>query len=54
MTSPLDAKATPVFTAAELAWLEAQRAKWAPLSEQQAALIRRLIGRPERQQESAA
>lgn len=56
MTSPLNANkrtAPQGFTAAELAWLDAQRAKWVPLSEHQAALVRRLIGRGERQESAA-
>ena len=31
------------FTAAERAWLDAQRAKHAPLSDRQAALVRRVL-----------
>ncbi len=38
---PLEAEeSAPKFTAAQQRWLEAQRAKWVPLSEQQALILR--------------
>lgn len=37
----------PKFTPAQRRWLEAQRAKWVPLSEQQALVLRGILRAPE-------